>query len=107
RSVRDGRLKLHNPASRTIGVCPGAELAGEPHISDIVERTRRFYDDGGDWQTMRQHIIANITAQTPTSGPLDRRDGSVLQLATVPLPDGNVLLTCLDVSDTARVERVL
>src|ERR1700719_1269810 len=56
---------------------------------------------------MRQHIIANITAQTPTSGPLDRLDGSVLQLATVPLPDGNVLLTCLDVSDTARVERVL
>jgi signal transduction histidine kinase len=28
-------------------------------------------------------------------------------MATVPLPDGNVLLTCLDVSDTARVERAL
>ena len=25
----------------------------------------------------------------------------------MPLPDGNVLLTCLDVSDTARVERAL
>ncbi|HYU12701.1 MAG TPA: ATP-binding protein, partial [Stellaceae bacterium] len=103
----DGRLKLHNPAYRTIWDLSETELVGEPHISDIVERTRRFYDDGGDWQMMRQHIIANITAQTPTSGPLDRRDGSVLQLATVPLPDGNVLLTCLDVSDTARVERVL
>jgi signal transduction histidine kinase len=30
-----------------------------------------------------------------------------LQMATVPLPDGNVLLTCLDVTDTARVERAL
>jgi signal transduction histidine kinase len=103
----DGRLKLHNPAYRKIWDLSETELVGEPHISDIVERTRRFYDDGGDWQLMRQHIIANITAQTPTAGPLDRRDGSVLQLATVPLPDGNVLLTCLDVSDTARVERVL
>jgi signal transduction histidine kinase len=103
----DGRLKLHNPAYRKIWDLSESELVGEPHISDIVERTRRFYDDGGDWQMMRQHIIANITAQTPTSGPLDRLDGSVLQLATVPLPDGNVLLTCLDVSDTARVERVL
>src|SRR5256885_7184355 len=56
---------------------------------------------------MRQQIIANITAQEPTNGLLDRRDGSVLQLATVPLPDGNVLVTCLDVTDTARVERVL
>src|SRR5439155_23007024 len=103
----DGRLKLHNPAYRKIWDLSESELVGEPHISDIVERTRRFYDDGGDWQLMRQHIIATITAQTPTSGPLDRLDGSVLQLATVPLPDGNVLLTCLDVSDTARVERVL
>ncbi len=25
----------------------------------------------------------------------------------MPLPDGNVLFTCLDVSDTARVERAL
>ena len=31
----------------------------------------------------------------------------MLQVATVPLPDGKVLLTYLDVSDTARVERAL
>jgi len=31
----------------------------------------------------------------------------MLQVATVPLPDGNVLLTYLDVTDTARVERAL
>ena len=103
----DGRLKLHNPGYRKIWSLSEADLEGEPHISDIVERMRPFYDDGGDWPAMRQHIIANITAQTPTSGPLDRRDGSVVQLATVPLPDGNVLVTCLDVTDTARVERIL
>ncbi|HVH77804.1 MAG TPA: PAS-domain containing protein, partial [Stellaceae bacterium] len=103
----DGRLKLHNPAYRKIWALSDADLEGEPHISDVVEATRSFYDDGGDWPAMRQQIIANITAQEPTSGFLDRRDGSVLQLATVPLPDGNVLVTCLDVSDTARVERVL
>jgi len=103
----DGRLKLHNPGYRKIWALSETDLEGEPHISDIVEWTRPFYDDGGDWPAMRQQIIANITAQTPTSGPLDRRDGSVIQLATVPLPDGNVLVTCLDVTDTARVERVL
>ncbi|MBV9584561.1 MAG: PAS-domain containing protein [Alphaproteobacteria bacterium] len=103
----DGRLKLHNPAYRKIWSFLETDLEGEPHISDIVERTRRFYDDGGDWPTMRQQIIANITQATPTNELLDRRDGSVLQLATVPLPDGNVLVTALDVTDTARVERVL
>ena len=103
----DGRLKLHNPAYRTIWHLSDSDLAGEPHIGDIVEKTRDFYDDGNDWPALRDRIIAQVTAQTHSSGQLDRRDGSVLQLATVPLPDGNVLLTYLDVTDTARVERAL
>ena len=69
------------------------DLAGEPHVADIVEKTRDFYEDGGDWPALRERIIAEVTAQSHSSGPLDRRDGSVLQRATVPLPDGNVLLT--------------
>jgi signal transduction histidine kinase/PAS domain-containing protein len=105
----DGRLKLHNPAYGKIWGLSEADLAGEPHVGEIVEKTRGFYGDGGggDWPVTRDHIIAGITAQTHSSGPLDRLDGSVLQMATVPLPDGNLLQTCLDVTDTARVERAL
>jgi signal transduction histidine kinase len=103
----DGRLKLHNPAYRKIWDLSEADLAGEPHIADIVEKTRRFYDESGDWAAIKDQVIAKVTAQTEASGTLDRRDGSVVQLGTVPLPDGNVLLTCLDVTDTARVERAL
>ncbi len=103
----DGRLKLYNPAYRTIWGLAEADLAGEPHVGDIVEKTRDFYEDNGNWPPLRDQIIAEVTAQAHSSGPLDRRDGSVLQRATVPLPDGNVLLTYLDVTDTARVERAL
>src|SRR5216684_2882904 len=103
----DGRLKLHNPAYRTIWGLAEADLAGEPHVGDIVAKPRDFYEDGGDWPAMRDHIIAEVTAQSHSNGPLDRRDGSILQRATVLLPDGNVLLTYLDVTDTARVERAL
>ena len=103
----DGRLKLHNPAYRKIWALSEADLDGEPHFGDIVEKTRSFYDDGGDWTTMREQVIARVTAQWQLSGLLDRQDGSVLQVATVPLPDGNVLSTGLDVTDTARVERAL
>src|SRR5438105_10392699 len=56
---------------------------------------------------MKQGIVAKVTAHSLTSGPLYRSDGSMLQVATVPLPDGNVLLTCVAVTDTARVERAL
>ena len=104
----DGRLKLHNPAYPKLWGLTEADLTGEPHVGEIVEKIRAFYDDGGgNWPAQRDRIIAGITAQVHRSGPLDRHDGSVLQLATVPLPDGNLLLTCLDVSDTARVERAL
>jgi len=103
----DGRLKLYNPAYRTIWGLAEVDLGGEPHVGDIVEKTRDFYEDRGNWPPLRDEIIAEVTAQAHSRGPLDRRDGSVLQRATVPLPDGNVLLTYLDVTDTARVERAL
>ncbi|MGH7031758.1 MAG: PAS-domain containing protein, partial [Stellaceae bacterium] len=103
----DGRLKLHNPAFRAMWGLSNADVAGDPHISEIVERTREFIDDCGDWTRVREGIIAKVTGQTLSSGPLYRRDGSMLQMASVPLPDGEVLLTYLDVSDTARVERAL
>jgi len=103
----DGRLKLHNPAYRKIWALSEADLAGEPHFSEIVDKAREFFDDHSDWPATRERAIARVTAQAHWSGRLERRDGSVLQLATVPLPDGNVLSTGLDVTDTARVERAL
>jgi signal transduction histidine kinase len=103
----DGRLKLHNPVLRAMWGLSDEDVAGEPHISEIVEKTRDFIDDCGSWATVKDGIIAKVTAPTLTSGPLYRRDGSMLQVASVPLPDGEVLLTYLDVSDTARVERAL
>src|SRR5206468_10304721 len=86
----NGRLKLHNPAYRKIWGLSEADLAGEPHFGDIVDKTRRFYADGGDWTAMRDQVISKVTGQTHWSGHVERRDGSVLRLGTVPLPDGNV-----------------
>jgi len=103
----DGRLKLHNPAFRAMWGLSEADVAGEPHIGEIVEKTRDLIDDCGDWAAYKTGVVADVTTRILRSGPLDRRDGSVLQVASVPLPDGEVLLTYLDVSDTARVERAL
>jgi signal transduction histidine kinase len=103
----DGRLKLHNPAYRKIWALSEPDLDGEPHFVVMVEKIRAFYDDGGDWPAIRDQVVGQITGRTHWSGPLDRRDGSTLRMATIPLPDGNVLQTCLDITDTARVERAL
>ena len=103
----DGRLKLYNPVYRKLWGLSEADLAGEPHISEIVEKTRAFYHDGGDWPALKERIITGISGGALIGDRLDRRDGTVLQLAAVPLPDGNVLLSYQDVTDTTRVERAL
>jgi signal transduction histidine kinase len=103
----DGRLKLHNPAYLKIWGLSQNDIAGEPHIGEIVEKMRAFLDDGEDWAAIKQGIIGRVTTHAATSSTLHRNDGSILQVATVPLPDGNLLLTYLDVTDTARVERAL
>ena len=103
----DGRLKLYSPAYRRIWGLSAADLAGEPHFGEIVEKTREFFSDDDNWPARRDELVSRITGQTHWRGELDRRDGSVLRLATVPLPDGNVLFTCLDVTDRVLVERAL
>ena len=103
----DGRLKLWNPAYAQMWRLEAEDIAGEPHIADIIEKTRQFYDDGRDWADLKRRIIARITAHDEAETRLKRRDGSVLQAVTVPLPDGNIFLSYLDVTDSTRVEEAL
>jgi signal transduction histidine kinase/PAS domain-containing protein len=103
----DGRLRLHNPAYRALWDLSEDNLAGGPHVAEIVEKMRTFIDDGSDWEAAKAALVDRITAQVPGNALIHRGDGSMLQAATVPLPDGEVLLTYLDVSDSARVEQAL
>ncbi len=103
----DGRLKLWNPAYAEIWHLAPDDLAGEPHVSEIIEKTRGFYNDGGDWPALKRDIIARITGHGAGQTQLERQDGTVLQAVTVPLPDGNILLSDLDVTDSTRVENAL
>lgn len=103
----DGRLKLWNPAYAKLWNLSPESLVGEPHVAEIAEHIRSYFDNGRDWTQLKARIIARLTADTPANTRLERRDGSMLQAVTVPLPDGNVLLSYLDTTDSARVENAL
>ena len=103
----DGRLKLYNSGMMRIWNLTEDQLEGGPHISDIVEATRDFFPDTADWPKLKQRIILMVTERPARSGRLHRTDDSVIRYAVVPLPDGNTLLSLLDISDSARVERAL
>ncbi len=105
----DGRLKLCNSAYSRIWQFSEADLAGEPQISVLVEKARHYYevDDEATWDELRKKVISRLMSREPVSGNLDRADGTVIQYTGVPLPDGMMLMTYIDVSDSNRVERAL
>jgi signal transduction histidine kinase len=102
----DGRLKLSNPAFARMWNFTPEELAGEPHCSVLVDRIRRYFPQG-HWPELREKLIASVAEPEARSGRMERRDGTSLDWASVPLPDGACLFTYLDVTDSSRVERAL
>jgi signal transduction histidine kinase len=103
----DGRLRLWNAAFVNIWQIGAEMLANEPHINDIVETFRALVDEGGDWQATKRRMIEPFSDRNAQSGRIERPDGSVVDYASVPLPDGAVLFTYLDVTDSIRIERAL
>lgn len=102
----DGRVRLHNPAFSKMWKLDTNALAERPHIEAVISWCRMLYGDDGLWQKLRTTVTA-IEDRAPVTGRLERKDGSVVDLTTVPLPDGATLVAFLDVTDTFNVERVL
>ena len=103
----DGRLKLWNPAYRDIWKLQPGDLANRPHVTTLIDKARALYDNGKDWERTRFAAIQRVTNYTGHSERVERRNGSVLDVNAVPLPDGNLLLSYLDVTDSVRVQRAL
>ncbi len=102
----DGRLTLWNPAFAEMWLLQPHDLVNRPHIATLVDKMRPFYAET-DWDITKAEIIDRVISYTSYAGTLDRRDGLVLEINTIPLPDGNVLLSYLDVSDSTRVRKAL
>jgi signal transduction histidine kinase len=103
----NGRLRLSNPAFGSMWQIPAPELANEPHISEIANHISDLIGDHDVMHADKQQLIGVLTDRESHSGRMERVDGSVLDYATVPLPDGAVLLSFLDVSAAINMERAL
>jgi len=102
----DGRLKLWNPSFAQIWDFNPEDLSGEPHINTIVEKVKKFFGKK-EWETRRKDLIAQALDRFTNEGRMTRSDDSLLEYVTVPLPDGGVLITFSDVTDSVRVENAL
>jgi signal transduction histidine kinase len=102
----DGRLRLHNPAFQQLWKLPEEALAERPHIEAVIAWCAPLQPEDQTLRALRSAVTA-IGQRDPVKGRLERRDGSVVDLATLPLPDGATLVTFQDVTDTVNVERAL
>ena len=102
----DGRLRLHNAAFARMW-----QLAARG-----ARRPAAYREDHGSMPAAARRCARLAGAarrrhrdRQPRSDPgrLERRDGSVVDCTTVPLPDGATLVTFHDVTDSVNVERAL
>ncbi len=104
----DGRLKLSNPSFEKIWSLDLSDGHSQLHVRDFVEQCAPLLrDDADDSGNFGTQMITDVTERRASSGKVERADGTVLDYAAVPLPDGNMLFSYIDVTDGIRVARAL
>lgn len=101
-----GRLKLCNPVFVKLWKLPPDIGASEPHMRDVIESCRGYFT-GEEGERFRDTLLVRLQQRQYFMVRFERTDGSVIDCASVPLPDGATLLTFTDVTDSTLVERSL
>jgi len=102
----NGRAQLFNPPFARMWKLSTEALQAQPHIETIREWCKPLFDDEATWSILKA-AITGIDDRNTAPTRIERKDGSVLDCTTMPLPDGATMLTFQDVTDSVNVERAL
>jgi len=102
-----GRLQLFNPAFADMWELDGTLLQGMPHIDQVAGWCEPQYDEPGVWDEIKADITAVDSSKMARNWRMKRRDGLVLDVFYVPLPQGASLLAFIDETDSSRAETAL
>mgnify|MGYP000004325916 CR=1 FL=1 len=101
----DGRLKFFNPRFMRMWNLNPEDLEGEPHVTQLVDRQRKFFKLG--WKEVEGILTSMGLQRKEQNQQLHRDDDTVLECSSVPMPDGGVMVTHRDITDKTRVETAL
>jgi signal transduction histidine kinase len=102
----DGRLKLSNQSFAKMWNLRSEDLGDTVHISKLVEKMKALFDEKLRPE-MRNALLGNGLERSPRRGRLRFGHGAIIEYAVVPLPDGNILNTYSDITNTVKVEQAL
>ncbi|MDD3371101.1 MAG: PAS-domain containing protein [Alphaproteobacteria bacterium] len=103
----DGKASLYNPALSKMWGLPDDYLSSHPHVTDILDHTQDLHSFDGDWEEYKKKATSYTLDRNPRKGRQNLTNGTVLDYVAVPLPDGAVLNSYLDVTDSIKAERAL
>ncbi|RWC59664.1 ATP-binding protein [Mesorhizobium sp.] len=102
----DGRLRLSNPAFATLWGLSGEAAKPNVHVSAIRDLCDRQAADS-PWPSFVAAITGFDDERRDRHGQTELNNGNVLSYAMIPLPNGQVMMTFVDVTDSVHVERAL
>ncbi|RYE86692.1 MAG: PAS domain-containing protein, partial [Hyphomicrobiales bacterium] len=105
----NGRLTLYNPRFSMLWKVPTNLLDTNPHIDQIADNVSRTMPEDGPaiWRDLKRGIIDLNPTRSDQAGRLTRADGRMLDYAVVRLPDGQTMMTFLDVTESAKYSLML
>lgn len=104
----DGRLKLYNPAYAKLWRLDPNFLATAPRLSDVLDDVKALFGiEDKNWENWRKGRVAYLTDFRLDEGRIALSDGRIIGTRKVPLPDGSVMLTYADITDSERVAQAL
>lgn len=103
----DGRMQLWNRRFPEIWGLEAEFLDGHPRIEQLLETIGTKLARPGQRKAIGDVVRGATLDRKQRGGRVLLSDGRTLEFAGVPLPDGNGLLTVLDVTDSKRAEDTL
>jgi signal transduction histidine kinase len=103
----DGRLQLWNRRFCNIFGLDEDFLDVHPRIDGVLEKIASRLARPGQRASIGEVVRAATLDRQQRGGQVQMSDGRTLEFAGVPLPDGNGLLTVLDITDSKKAEDVL
>ena len=103
----DGHLELWNRGFPVAWGLDSEVLDGHPQAEQLLDAIAGQLADPKDVGDIGQTIRAATLDRKPRDGQIALADGRTLTYAGVPLPDGNGLLTVLDVTASRQAEQAL
>ena len=103
----DGRLQLWNRSFAGIWGLEADQMEGHPSAPDLLDVIAPNLEKPRRAKEIGEVIRAATLDRKEQGGRIALNDGRTLEFAGVPLPDGNGLLTVLDITDSQMAEDAL